>query len=122
MFAFLTRLLLVVRSRMRSPARLKAENLVLRHQAYAAKRSATSRQSPSLTDSIIYMFAYRVFRQGQRRRVQVRYRTRTRLRAAGLTVHRLQSLVNFVRGNRFPALNPGDQIIESGVTVRVTGP
>ena len=32
MFAFLTRLLLVVRSGMRSQARLKAENLVLRQQ------------------------------------------------------------------------------------------
>jgi hypothetical protein len=50
MFAFLIRLLLVVRSGMRSQARLKAENLVLRQQVLIL-----SRKSPTgvrLTTSI----------------------------------------------------------------------
>ena len=40
MFAFLTRLLLVVRSRKRSQARLEAENLVLRQQVLILSRKS----------------------------------------------------------------------------------
>jgi hypothetical protein len=39
-FAFLTRLLIVVRSRMRSQARLKVENLVLRQQVLILSRKS----------------------------------------------------------------------------------
>jgi hypothetical protein len=43
MFAFLSKLLLFVRSRLKSRARLEAEILVLRQQVIALSRKSTSR-------------------------------------------------------------------------------
>ena len=61
MFAFLTRLLLVVRSRMRSQARLKAENLMLHQQVLIlSRRSPTGVRLRNL-DRLGLVWLYRSF-------------------------------------------------------------
>lgn len=54
MFAFLTELLLIVRSRLRSQARLQAEILVLRQQVLILGRKAPSRARLRNLDRVIW--------------------------------------------------------------------
>jgi len=58
MFAFLTRLLLVVRSRMRSQARLKAENLVLRQQVLIMSRKSPTGVRLRNLDRLVLVWLY----------------------------------------------------------------
>jgi hypothetical protein len=62
MFAFLTKLLLIVRSRLRSRARLEAENLVLRRQVLILSRKSPSRVRLGNLDRLILVWLYRTVR------------------------------------------------------------
>jgi hypothetical protein len=61
MFAFLAKLLLVVRSRLKSRARLEAENLVLRQQVIVLSRKSQSRVRLRNFDRLIFVSLYRCF-------------------------------------------------------------
>src|SRR5216683_7003466 len=61
MFAFLTKLLLVARSRLKSRARLEAENLILRQQVIVLSRKSPSRVRLRNIDRLIFVWLYRVF-------------------------------------------------------------
>ena len=61
MFAFLTKLLLILRSRLRSQARLEAENLVLRRQVLILGRKSPSRVWLRNLDRAILVWLYRIF-------------------------------------------------------------
>jgi hypothetical protein len=61
MFAFLTRLLLILRSRLRSRARLEAENRVLRRQVLILSRKSPSRVRPGNLDRLVLVWLYRTF-------------------------------------------------------------
>jgi len=61
MFAFLTKFLLIVRSRPRSRARLQAEILVLRQQVLVLSRKSLSRARLRNLDRLILVWLYRLF-------------------------------------------------------------
>ena len=61
MFAFLTRLLLVVRSRMRSQARIKAQNVVLRQQVLILSRKSPTGVRLKNLDQLVLVWLYRSF-------------------------------------------------------------
>src|SRR6202047_2406647 len=61
MFAFLTKLLLVARSRLKSRASLEAENLVLRQQVIVLSRKSRSRLRLRNIDRLIFVWLYRFF-------------------------------------------------------------
>jgi len=61
MLAFLAKLLLVVRSRLKSRARLEAENLVLRQQVIILSRTSQSRVRLRNFDRLIFVSLYRCF-------------------------------------------------------------
>ena len=61
MFAFLTKLLLVMRSRLRSRARLEAENLVLRRQVLILSRKRPSRVRLGNLDRLVLVWLYQAF-------------------------------------------------------------
>src|ERR1700726_2689570 len=61
MFAFLTKLLLVARSRLKSRACLEAENLVLRQQVIVLSRKSRSRARLRNIDRLIFVWLYRFF-------------------------------------------------------------
>ena len=61
MFAFLTKLLLVARSRLKSRARLEAENLILRQQVIVLSRKARSRARLRNVDRLIFVWLSRMF-------------------------------------------------------------
>ena len=61
MFAFLTKLLLVVRSRLKSRASLEAEILVLRQQVIVLGRKSPSRALLRNIDRLIFMWMYQLF-------------------------------------------------------------
>jgi hypothetical protein len=56
MFAFLTKLLLVARSRLKSRASLEAENLVLRQQVIVLSRQSRSRVRLRNIDRLIFVW------------------------------------------------------------------
>ncbi len=61
MFAFLIKLLLVIRSRLKSRARLEAEILVLRQQVTVLGRKSRSRVWLRNVDRLIFVWMYRPF-------------------------------------------------------------
>ncbi len=61
MVEFLTKLLLVARSRMKSRARLEAENIVLRQQVIVLSRKCRSRVWLRNIDRLIFVWIYRLF-------------------------------------------------------------
>jgi hypothetical protein len=61
MFAFLAKLLLVARSRLKSRASLEAENLVLRQQVIVLSRKSRSRVQLRNIDRLIFVWLYRFF-------------------------------------------------------------
>jgi hypothetical protein len=61
MVEFLNKLLLVARSRLRSRARLEAENLVLRQQVIVLSRKSRSRVWLRNIDRLIFVWLYRLF-------------------------------------------------------------
>ena len=61
MFGFLTRFLLLLRSRLRSPARLHAENLVLRWHVLSLSRKSPSRVRLRNLDRLVMVWLYRTF-------------------------------------------------------------
>jgi hypothetical protein len=61
MFAVLTKLLLIARSRLRSRASLEAETLVLRQQVIVLSRGARSRVRLRNIDRLIFVWLYRLF-------------------------------------------------------------
>src|ERR1700732_4340834 len=61
MFAFLIRLLLVARSRLKSRASLEAENIILRQQVIVLSRKAPSRVRLRNIDRLIFAWLYRSF-------------------------------------------------------------
>ena len=61
MFTFLTKLLLVVRSRLKSRARLEAEILVLRQQVIVLSRKARSLVRLGNIDRLIFVWLCRMF-------------------------------------------------------------
>jgi hypothetical protein len=61
MVAFLTKLLLVARSRLKSQATLEAENVVLRQQVIVLSRKAGSRVRLLNIDRLIFVWLYRLF-------------------------------------------------------------
>jgi hypothetical protein len=61
MFALLTKILLVVRSRLKSRARLEAENIVLRQQVIVLSRKSPSRVWLRNIDRLIFVWMYRLF-------------------------------------------------------------
>jgi hypothetical protein len=61
MFAFLTKLLFVVRSRLKSRASLEAENLVLRQQVIVLSRKSRSRERIRNIDRLVLVWLYRFF-------------------------------------------------------------
>jgi transposase InsO family protein len=61
MLAFLTKLLLVARSRLRSRARLEAEILVLRQQVIVLRRKSGARMLLRNFDRLIFVWMYRLF-------------------------------------------------------------
>ena len=61
MFAFLTRLLLIARSRLKSRARLEAENLVLASAGDCLSRKSQSRVRLRNIDRLIFVWLYRFF-------------------------------------------------------------
>jgi hypothetical protein len=61
LYAFLTKLLLVARSRLKSRARLEAENIVLRQQVSVLSRKAPSRVRLRNIDRLIFVWLYRCF-------------------------------------------------------------
>ncbi len=60
MFAFLTKFLLVVRSRLKSRARLEAEILVLRQQVIVLSRKSGSRVWMRNIDRLVLVWLYRL--------------------------------------------------------------
>jgi hypothetical protein len=60
MFVFLTKLWLILRSRLRSRARLEAENLVLRRQVLILSRKSSRARLRNL-DRLILVWLYRIF-------------------------------------------------------------
>jgi hypothetical protein len=61
MFAFLIKLLLVARTRLKSRANLEAENIVLRQQVIVLSRKAPSRVRLRNIDRLIFVWLYRGF-------------------------------------------------------------
>src|ERR1700732_4489231 len=61
MFAFLTKLLLLACSRLKSRASLEAENLVLRQQVIVLSRKSPSRVRLRNIDRLIFVWLYRCF-------------------------------------------------------------
>src|SRR5712672_2804520 len=61
MFAFLIKLLLVARTRLKSRANLEAENIVLRQQVIVLSRKAPSRVRLRNIDRLIFVWLYRCF-------------------------------------------------------------
>jgi hypothetical protein len=61
MFAYLAKLLLLARSRLRSRASLEAENLVLRQQVIVLSRKSPSRARLRNIDRLIFVWLYRFF-------------------------------------------------------------
>src|SRR6202023_3257514 len=61
MFAFLLKLLLIARSRLKSRASLEAENLVLRQQVIVLSRQSRSRVRLRNIDRLIFVWLYRFF-------------------------------------------------------------
>ena len=61
MFAFLTKFLLIVRSRLRSQARLQAEILVLGQQVLVVSRKSLLRARLRNLDRLILVWLYRLF-------------------------------------------------------------
>jgi hypothetical protein len=61
MFGFLTELLLLARSRLKSRARLEAENLILRQQVIVLSRKSRSRVWLRNIDRLIFVWRYRLF-------------------------------------------------------------
>jgi hypothetical protein len=61
MFALLSKILLVVRSRLKSRARLEAENIVLRQQVIVLSRKSPSRVWLRNIDRLIFVWMYRLF-------------------------------------------------------------
>jgi hypothetical protein len=61
MVEFLIKLLLVARSRLKSRARLEAENIVLRHQVIILSRKARSRVRLRNIDRLIFVWLSRLF-------------------------------------------------------------
>ena len=61
MVDFLIKFLLVVRSRLKSRARLEAENLVLRQQVIVLSRKSPSRVWLRNTDRLIFVWLYPLF-------------------------------------------------------------
>jgi hypothetical protein len=61
MVEFLTEVLLVARSRLKSRARLEAENLVLRQQVIVLSRKSRSRVRLRNIDRLIFVWLYRCF-------------------------------------------------------------
>ncbi len=59
MCAFLAKLLLVARSRLKSRARLEAENLILRQQVIILSRKSPSRVPLRNIDRLIFVWLYR---------------------------------------------------------------
>ena len=55
MVEFLIKLLLVARSRLKSRARLEAENLVLRQQVIVLSRKSPSRVRPRNVDRLVFV-------------------------------------------------------------------
>jgi hypothetical protein len=58
MLAFLTRLLLIARSRLKSGASLEAENLVLRQQVIVLSRKSRSRVRLRNIDRLIFVWLF----------------------------------------------------------------
>ena len=61
MFALLTKLVLVTRSRLKSRASLEAETLVLRQQVIVLSRKSPSRVLLRNIDRLIFVWLYRCF-------------------------------------------------------------
>src|SRR5208337_5274120 len=61
MLEFLTKLLLIARSRLKSRARLEAENIVLRQQVIVLSRKSPSRTWLRNIDRLIFVWIYRLF-------------------------------------------------------------
>src|SRR5208283_5948916 len=61
MVEFVIKLLLVARCRVKSRARLEAENLVLRQQVIVLSRKSRSRVWPKNIDRLIFVWLYRLF-------------------------------------------------------------
>ena len=61
MVEFLTKLLLVARSRLKSRARLEAENPVLRQQVIVLSRKSRSRVQLRNIDRLVFVWLYRLF-------------------------------------------------------------
>src|SRR6266446_5295341 len=61
MFAYLLKLLLIARSRLKSRASLEAENIVLRRQVIVLSRKAPSRVRLRNVDRLIFVWLYRCF-------------------------------------------------------------
>ena len=61
MLAFLIKLLLVARSRLKSRSSLEAENLVLRQQVIVRSRKSLSRVRLRNIDRLIFVWLYRFF-------------------------------------------------------------
>ena len=61
MFGFLSKLLLVARSRLKSRARLEAENIVLRQQVIVLSRKSQARLRLWNTDRLLFVWLYRVY-------------------------------------------------------------
>jgi hypothetical protein len=61
MFAYLLKLLLIARSRLKSRACLEAENLVLRQQVIVLSRKSRSRVRLRNIDRLIFVWLYRFF-------------------------------------------------------------
>lgn len=61
MLAFLTKRLLVARSRLKSLARLEAENIVLRQQVIILSRKSSLRVRLRNIDRLILVWLYRFF-------------------------------------------------------------
>lgn len=59
MLAFLTKFLLIARSRLRSQARLQAEIVVLRQQLLVLSRKSASRVR--LRNRVVFVWLYRMF-------------------------------------------------------------
>jgi hypothetical protein len=61
MFEFLIKLLLVARTKLKSRARLEAENIVLRQQMIVLSRKARSRVRLRNFDRLLFAWLYRLF-------------------------------------------------------------
>ena len=61
MFGFLSKLLLVAHSRLKSRARLEAENIVLRQQVIVLSRKSLARLRLWNTDRLLFVWLYRLY-------------------------------------------------------------